>query len=104
NETTTLMRTTIEENEELGKIIATKLNEATGPTTLYLPLKGVSLIDVEGQPFYGPEENAALFESIRKHLNSNVELIEVDSDINDDKISIEMAKKLVELLKVAKVV
>ena len=47
NPTVTLMRTTVEENRELGKIIASKLNMSQGPTTLFLPLKGVSLIDMK---------------------------------------------------------
>ena len=52
NPTITLMRTTPEEMAELGRRIARKLNGADGPTVLFVPLKGVSAIDVEGQPFH----------------------------------------------------
>ncbi len=48
NANVTLMRTTPEENAELGRIIAEKLNAATGPTVLLLPLRGVSAIDTAG--------------------------------------------------------
>lgn len=100
NPTVTLMRTTVEENIELGKIIAGKLNEATAPTALMLPLKGVSGLDVEGQPFYGPEEDRALFDTLRQEIDRNaVELIELDADINDKSFALAAARKLVELMR-----
>jgi uncharacterized protein (UPF0261 family) len=100
NPTVTLMRTTVDENAKLGAIIAGKLNNTTGPTALFLPLKGVSLIDVEGKPFHGPEEDAVLFNAIRDTLNRDkVELIEVDTDINDELFALAMAEKLNTMLK-----
>lgn len=100
NPTVTLMRTTVEENKELGKIIAGKLNEATAPTALMLPLTGVSGLDVEGQPFYGPEEDRALFDTLRQQIDRNaVELIELDTDINDQSFALAAARKLIELMR-----
>lgn len=99
NATVTLMRTTVDENRQLGQIIADKLNMATGPTALFLPLKGVSLIDAEGQPFYGPEEDQALFDTLRANINKDkVELIEMDANINDETFALAMAKKLIDML------
>lgn len=99
NPTVTLMRTTVEENRELGKIIAEKLNRTKSPTVLMLPLKGVSLLDVEGQPFYGPEEDKALFDTLKENIDENVvELIELDYDINDENFAIAAAKKLIEIM------
>ena len=54
NPSVTLMRTTAEECAELGRRIARKLSAATGPVALFLPLRGVSMIDAEGQPFHDP--------------------------------------------------
>src|SRR5438874_8734519 len=51
NPQVTLMRTTPEENAELGRIAAAKLNQARGPVLVLLPKRGVSAIDREGQPF-----------------------------------------------------
>ena len=100
NPTVTLMRTTAEENKQLGMIIAEKLNKAKSPTALILPLKGVSLLDVEGQVFYGPEEDKILFDTLRENVDKNiVELIELDYDINDKNFAIAAAKKLIELMK-----
>ncbi len=99
NPTVTLMRTTIEENRQLGLIVAEKLNRAKSPTVLMLPLKGVSMIDAPGQPFYGAEEDQMLFSTLREHIDREVvELIEMDTDINDQKFAITAAKKLIELM------
>lgn len=103
NPTVTLMRTTVEENRRLGEIIAEKLNMSQGLTTLMLPLKGVSMIDVEGQPFYGPEEDKMLFDTLRENIDRDkVELIEMDTDINDEEFALAAAKKLVELIELSK--
>ena len=99
NATVTLMRTTVEECAELGRIIAGKLNKAQKNAALFLPLKGVSLIDVEGQPFYGPEEDKALFNALKENVsNPAVEIIEMDTDINDEAFALAMAKKLIEMM------
>lgn len=99
NPTVTLMRTSVEENIEIGKRIAEKLNMATGKTALFLPLKGVSLIDAEGQPFYGPEEDAALFDTLRNNVNRNiVEMVEMDVEINDLSFAEAAAQKLIDLM------
>ena len=98
NPTVTLMRTTVEENAGLGKVIAEKLNAAKGKTALMLPLKGVSMIDAEGQPFYGPAEDEALFAALRAGIAPNVELIEMDNNINDNDFAVAAAQKLLDLL------
>lgn len=102
NPSITLMRTTTEENRALGKIIAEKLSETTGPTSLLLPLKGVSGIDAQGQPFYGPEENAALFEALRGVDQKAVNLIELDLHINDKAFAVAAAEELLRLMKESK--
>jgi uncharacterized protein (UPF0261 family) len=98
NPNVTLMRTTPEECAELGRIIANKLNQATGPTTLFLPLQGVSAIDKEGQPFHLPEADAALFDAIRRNVRPPVELVELDLHINDPAFAETMANRLLEML------
>lgn len=101
NPTITLMRTTAEENGQLGNIIAEKLNNASSKTALMLPLKGVSALDAEGQPFYGAEEDRMLFDTLRQHIDATkVELIEADAHINDEAFALQAAKKLVELMQV----
>ncbi len=83
NPTVTLMRTTAEESAELGRRIGRKLSSATGPLTLFIPLRGVSLIDVEGQVFFDPEADRALFDALRDTLDPGVDVRELDTDVND---------------------
>jgi uncharacterized protein (UPF0261 family) len=99
NPSVTLMRTTPEECAELGRRIARKLSAATGPTALFLPLRGVSMIDAEGQPFHDPEADATLFAALRKGLDGRVELIEMDCNVNDPPFAEAMADKLDEYLR-----
>jgi uncharacterized protein (UPF0261 family) len=98
NPTVTLMRTTSEECAELGRTIGRKLSGAQGPTALFVPLKGVSMIDVDGQPFYDAEADAALFAALREALADSVEVHEVDTDINDPEFAVAMADRLHELI------
>jgi uncharacterized protein (UPF0261 family) len=99
NPIVTLIRTTQEENEELGKMIGEKLNRARGPTTFLMPKKGVSLIDTEGQPFYDPQADAAFLDSLRANLSSRVRLVEMDTDINDEQFAVTATEILLRNLK-----
>ena len=94
NPTVTLMRTTPEECAELGRVIAEKLNQAQGPLTLFVPLKGVSLIATEGQVFHDPAADEALFGALRDHLDPDVDLQELDLDVNDPEFARAMANRL----------
>jgi uncharacterized protein (UPF0261 family) len=98
NPNVTLMRTSPAECAELGRIIADKLNQSTGPTVLFVPLKGVSAIDKEGQPFYLPEADEALFDALRQHVRPPVELVELDMHINDPAFAEAMAGRLLAML------
>jgi uncharacterized protein (UPF0261 family) len=99
NPNVTLMRTTLEENDALGKEIAEKASAAKGNTAILVPKKGVSAIDCEGQPFWWPEADAALFQSLRHWLSPHVELIELDLHINDAEFAETAIRKLLEMMK-----
>ena len=94
NPTVTLMRTTAEECAELGRRVARKLNAATGPVTLFVPLEGVSLIDAEGQPFHDPGADKALFDTLRDNLDESIEVREMENNINDPEFATAMADRL----------
>jgi uncharacterized protein (UPF0261 family) len=99
NSSVTLMRTTPEECAELGRRLATKLKMATGPTALFVPLRGVSMIATEGQPFCDPDADAALIEAVRDNLDGGVELHELDLAINDAEFALAMAQRLDAMLR-----
>ena len=90
----TLMRTTPEENRELGRIIAGKLNLSIGPVTVLLPLRGGSMISAPGGPFHWPEADQALYESWRNSLRPDIPVIEMDCNINDPEFADACAREL----------
>lgn len=98
NSNVTLMRTTPAENDKLGKEIAEKASAAQGPTAILLPLKGVSAIDREGQPFWWPEADQALFQSIRNWVGPQVKVIELNLHINDAEFAHVAADTLLKLI------
>jgi uncharacterized protein (UPF0261 family) len=102
NPTVTLMRTTPDECRELGRRIGRKLSAAKGATALYIPLRGVSMIAVDGQPFHDPEADGALLEGLRETLAPTVEVHEADADVNDAAFATAMADRLHELIQEAR--
>ncbi|MDF2960249.1 MAG: hypothetical protein K0S39_1984 [Paenibacillus sp.] len=98
NPTTTLMRTTVSENRELGRILAAKLNKGTAPTIVVFPKAGVSLLDMDAKPFDGKEERQALFDGIKEHLKPDIGMIELEQDINDPAVADVIADHLLRLM------
>lgn len=78
-----LMRTTPQECALIGKAIAEKLNASSAPTTVMLPLRGVSALSSPGKPFHDPEADFALFRSLRQSLRKGLQVREMRSTIND---------------------
>jgi uncharacterized protein (UPF0261 family)/ABC-type branched-subunit amino acid transport system ATPase component len=85
NPQVTLMRTTAEENERMGRWIGERLNQMDGPVRFFLPEGGVSALDARGQPFWDPEADAALFRALERTVRQtgNRQLIRVKQNIND---------------------
>jgi uncharacterized protein (UPF0261 family) len=94
NPTVTLMRTSAEECRELGRTIGRKLTAAAGPVAVFVPLRGVSAIDVDGQPFRDAEADEALFDGLRESLDPRIEVHELDLDVNDDRFADAMTDRL----------
>ena len=94
NPSITLVRSNTKECEEFGRVVADKLNRALGPVSLFVPLRGGSSYAVAGAVFHDPEADAALVESLRTHLGPSVELVEMDTDINDPAFAEAMAHRL----------
>jgi uncharacterized protein (UPF0261 family) len=94
NPQVTLMRTTPEECAQLGRIIAEKVNLSTGPVTVLVPKKAISVISAPGQKFHDPVADRALFDAIKINLRKDVEVIEMDCGINDAPFAEACAKAL----------
>lgn len=99
NPNVTLMRTTPEENSEMGRIFAEKANASTGPVVFMLPLKGVSMLDPEGEIFYWPEANQAIFDAIKQNVRSDIPVIEMDVGINDPAFADRAVQELLSMLR-----
>ncbi|MGW2562726.1 Tm-1-like ATP-binding domain-containing protein [Streptomyces sp. NPDC001514] len=84
NPCVTVIRTTAAECAELGRRVAAKLRDATGPTAVCVPLRGLSTLGAPGGPYHDPMADAALFTALREGLReSAVEVREVATHIND---------------------
>ncbi|MFJ8648611.1 Tm-1-like ATP-binding domain-containing protein [Streptomyces sp. NPDC093546] len=95
NPSITVVRTTEEECAELGRLLAAKLRGATGPTAVCLPLRGLSTLGQPGGPYHDPAADKALFDALRDGLRgSAVEVVEVDTHINDPSFGRAAAKLL----------
>ena len=85
NPQVTLMRTTPDESERIGKWIGERLNQMDGPVRFFLPEGGVSALDAPGQPFWDADADAALFRALELTVRQtgNRQLIRVKQHIND---------------------
>jgi uncharacterized protein (UPF0261 family)/ABC-type branched-subunit amino acid transport system ATPase component len=85
NPQVTLMRTTAEENERMGRWIGERLNAMDGPVRFFLPEGGVSALDALGQPFWDPDADTALFRALDQTVRqtSNRQLIRLKRNINE---------------------
>lgn len=99
NPSITVVKSNIEENIKFGITVGEKLNQCKAPCALMLPLRGISMNDIEGSPYYGPDEDRALFLALKEVIdNPFVEIIEVDAHINDQTFAIQAAQKLISLM------
>ena len=94
----TLMRTTVDENSQLGEIFAAKANAATGPVAFLFPLKGVSMLDADGDRFCSREADQAFFDAVRENLRHDIRVEEIDANINDPEFSAKAVEMMLELI------
>jgi len=88
-------RATQDECRELAAVIGRKLNAARGPTVLFVPLRGSSLLTTEGPAPYDPEADEALLATLRASIDgSKVEVHDVDASIPEPDIALRMAQRL----------
>lgn len=98
NASITLMRTTPEECERIGHTLVHRVVGSRAPVAVYLPLRGVSALSVEGQPFFDPAADEALFSTIRADAaREGVEVVERDTDINAAEFAAELAQRLLSM-------
>jgi uncharacterized protein (UPF0261 family) len=98
NPSVTLMRTNVEENRRMGEVFAEKANAARGPVAFLFPLRGVSILDGDGQPFCDREADAAVFEAIKAGLKPDIPVVELDANINDPEFAAQAVEMMLDLI------
>jgi uncharacterized protein (UPF0261 family) len=98
NPEVTLMRTTPEENARLGAIFAEKLNGASAPAHVLIPLRGFSILDSPGDRFWNPEADAAFAQALKAALRPGIPVEELDVNINDPAFAERATALLLEML------
>ncbi len=90
-------RTSAEEMEAIAKAVAEKLNQYPNKKLIkfVIPKRGFSSLSIEGGALYDPTSDQAFIETLRKYLNPEIKVLEVDTDINNP----EFAHVVVEALK-----
>ncbi|MFM7164508.1 MAG: Tm-1-like ATP-binding domain-containing protein [Planctomycetaceae bacterium] len=94
NPQVTLMRTTAEECERLGRMLAERINASTGPVTVLLPLRGISMISSFGGPFHDAEADAILFTTLCNGLRRGIRVRDLDCEINSVEFAAACAEEL----------
>ena len=98
NPSVTLMRTNVDENRRMGKVFAEKANAAKGPVAFLIPLRGVSILDGDGQPFCDRAADQAMFDAIKADLRKGIPVVELDCNINDARFSAKAVEMMLDLI------
>jgi uncharacterized protein (UPF0261 family) len=98
NPQVTLMRTSVEESQTLGRLIAEKLNLSTGPITVLLPNLGFSVIAAPGGPFHDAMADQAFSAELKATLRHDIPVIEMDNAVNDPAFAERCANTLLKLM------
>ncbi|GIK64528.1 MAG: hypothetical protein BroJett018_23220 [Chloroflexota bacterium] len=94
----TLVRLTREEQLQATRLVVEKLNKATGPASVVVPLGGGSVMDIQGGAFWDPDLNEQCRTILRQGLNKHIQYREVEGHINDNSFADVVLAELVELM------
>ena len=100
NPNVTLMRTNLEENAEIGRILAEKANASSSSVAFFLTRQGVSILGAPGKEFWWPEAHQVLFEAIKKNVRPDIPVYELNNNINDADFAGAVTGKLLEFLEI----
>ena len=93
-----LMRTSPEENNALGALVAKKLNAARAPVRVLLPERGFSALSVPSGPFFMPAADTAFMLSLEAAIRPTVSVQRLPLHINDVLFAQAAAHALLDLL------
>jgi uncharacterized protein (UPF0261 family) len=96
----TLIRLLHPEMEQIGAIMARKLNAAHGPLVVVVPTQGLSIPNVPGGVFWDPEADAAFRAALGAGLREDIPLITLDAHINGAAFADRVADEFLTLMQV----
>lgn len=94
----TNVRTTAEELAAVGELMAERLNAATGPVAVLVPLRGWSHVGSPGGVLHDPAINQALIDVLGARLRSDIPLTLLDLSINDEAFAVTAAQTLTDMV------
>ncbi len=72
-----------DEMKQFARIVGEKLNRSKGPTYVLIPKKGWSEADKAGMELFDPKTDQIFVEELRKIINPNIPIEEMDVHISD---------------------
>jgi uncharacterized protein (UPF0261 family) len=86
------------EMEEVGRVMAQRLNGARGPLELLIPMRGWSIYGSKGGALYDPQGNNRLLKALKADLNPDIPIKEIDVHINDSKFADMCVERILNLI------
>lgn len=94
----TLVRLTQDEEVQVARIMAEKINKARGPVVVVVPTQGLSIPNVPGGVFWNPEADAAFRSELRDNLRAEIPYLEKDGHVNDPGFAEFVAQEFLKLM------
>ena len=101
NPEVTLVRLSPAEMQEVGRVMAEKLNAAKGPVGVLVPLGGFSAYAHAGGALYDADGDRQFIDALKSNLRSGIPLAEFDAHINDKAFAGKAVSMLVEIVQAA---
>ena len=97
----TLVRTSAEESEILGRQLAELVNAASGPVQVLVPLGGLSIPNAPGKVFHDPEADQRMVHALQSNLRPGIPIEYHQGHVNDPDFGIAAADAVVSLMELA---
>ena len=92
-------RTNADELRLVAKTVAEKLNKAKGPVKFMIPERGWSILSIEGQPLYDPDDDKVFVDELKKHLKPEIEVRKLEVHLNTPEFAMALVETFDEMMK-----
>ncbi len=83
---------------KVADLIVSRLNNARGPVTVVIPLRGFRENAEEGGALYDPDVDYALIKTFESKLKNSIKIVKVDANINDKSFAAVVSDEMQKLL------